>query len=222
MSSYFEKLKKEKEAVFVKKIEKLKKEKEAVFVKKIEKLETIEKDKVFLLEENGKVRLSLARKLIEESVYWDHPKYNDLVRAPSHQNHISDFYPWKIKFGSNTFCISQSVLACQSILIEFLNTEKRDIVTMKELYEKLTLKISNSVENGQGRQYSYPISVYRHHEYLEFGVNLLCISDFINCLAKECQTFKITRTNHLVCPYCQKRFNHKRDLDYHYNVYHYV
>lgn len=143
------------------------------------------KAKVRQLAEYGEVELSLAKELIRNSAYWEHPRWDRIYPAPRDANRIKgDKKNWWIKFGSNYFLISKAIFMCQQTLLEFLdNAASGNVMPLTELQKQLELNVRGAVANSKKYEYGglYPVD----GDYIKFGNHLIKISNFVTLVLKK-------------------------------------
>jgi uncharacterized Zn-finger protein len=179
----------------------------------------IDKNKVLALVSDEKISRQFAQDIIKYSIFWTHPS-GHIVPAPKHYKHIYiiDNGNYEIGFGANIFEISEAIIKCQKVLLEYCNTEeKRQHLTLDDIKISLKQRVKNSVKNYQGDNYGiYPC----YGLYMKFGVTLINVDRFVDFIINFCLIYKKKNSHIKKCYFCGKKFDNSSKLRYHINFYH--
>ena len=131
---------------------------------------------------NGKISRATAVHFIEKSAWWlTHP--SGPVREPGYANRIEGpETALSLKYGANTFKITQALLKCIKIIRKFL---KKNLAnpqlseeSLENLKNSLVVAISGSVTRFDGSSYNQ----YRiKGDEMVFGAHAINVKEFIDC-----------------------------------------
>jgi hypothetical protein len=133
------------------------------------------------LTSNGRIEKELAEEFIRASAHFDHPKGYGIFEASNYYIHIKNYNNQWIIYKGNSFSISDAIYNCQQALLEFLQQiDSGNVMSRSLLLEKLNLIVRGSVFNSNG--YKYPNYTGTVGDYMWFGNQGICISDFVNLI----------------------------------------
>lgn len=176
-----------------------------------------------LFDDDGGVRRRVAITLIEQSVWWlSHA--TGPVRAPRFADRIEGTpKSWHLKFGANTFHITEAVRACRRVLRDALNCSTASI-DRHERRTRLVIEIRKCVSNYQDDYYPQ----YGNAEQMIFGSHAIDLPDFVDALEimlklptpivsrpigpeeEEIDFNQYKRPNTIACPLCNAQVSPKR------------
>ncbi len=146
-----------------------------------------------LLAKDGRVSRNTAVRFMEKSAWWlTHA--SGPVREPGYAARIEgNESSWRLKYGANTFQVSEAIVQCRKELQMFLRKKKGapnfSANTLQELRQSLADSVRGSVSGYDGRQFTqYPID----GDKMIFGAHAINVTEFINCL------FDIVPVNRLI------------------------
>lgn len=129
---------------------------------------------------NGRMSITLAQQLVEQSAYWHGHPSGRPVSAPSHSSRIYfGSIGWAIDFGANTFLIERAFDRSEKILIEYLYTLGDGSFEKKEAVSRMRRAVRASVSNHIGDIYD---SYWSDNGFLVFGTQAIKVDDFINAI----------------------------------------
>jgi hypothetical protein len=142
------------------------------------------RERVSWLRRSETIPLELAKRFIEEALYWDHPS-GGMVSVPGFSNRIykCPVHGWSLELGANTILVGKAIDRCKSTINRYLERAATGLlIPQEELEAELKGQLRGSIANINGEEYiRYPDIGGQ----LQFGTHFLDLAHAAEFLIKS-------------------------------------